>query len=99
MKPSPASISALIESWPTIGEFASDVGCGYEAARQMRRRERIAPEHWPQVIAASARRGINVSLEWLANTRASAPVSSSRPVADRAAGSVSLAEPAVAEGC
>ncbi|TIO28765.1 MAG: hypothetical protein E5X93_09430, partial [Mesorhizobium sp.] len=41
----PTSISGLIDSWQSIGAFAADVGCGYEAARQMRRRGRIAPQH------------------------------------------------------
>jgi hypothetical protein len=54
----PQTISALIDAWPTITEFAAEVGCGYEAARQMRRRESIAPEHWERVIDAAGKRGI-----------------------------------------
>ncbi|TPI19837.1 hypothetical protein [Mesorhizobium sp. B4-1-1] len=54
----PADIPELIDSWQSIGAFAADVGCGYEAARQMRRRGRIAPQHWPHVVAASRRHGI-----------------------------------------
>lgn len=70
MTQEPASVSALIAVWPTIAEFASDVGCGYEAARQMRRRESIAPDHWPTVIAAADRKGIEgVTFEWLARQR------------------------------
>lgn len=70
MTQEPASVSALIALWPTIAEFASDVGCGYEAARQMRRRESIAPDHWPSVIAAADRKGIaGVTFEWLARQR------------------------------
>ncbi|WP_245429337.1 hypothetical protein [Mesorhizobium sp. WSM3860] len=69
----PTSISGLIDSWQSIAAFAADVGCGYEAARQMRRRGRIAPQHWPHVVAASRRRGIaGVSYEWLAGRRAAA---------------------------
>ncbi|WP_278088262.1 hypothetical protein [Mesorhizobium sp. WSM4989] len=69
----PTSISGLIDSWQSIGAFAADVGCGYEAARQMRRRGRIAPQHWPHVVAASRRRGIaGISYEWLAGHRAAA---------------------------
>jgi len=68
----PPSISLLIDRWQSIGAFAADVGCGYEAARQMRRRGRIAPQHWPHVVAASRRRGIDgVSYEWLAGRAAS----------------------------
>ncbi|MDX8483331.1 hypothetical protein RFN28_33515 [Mesorhizobium sp. VK24D] len=68
----PTSIAALIDRWQSVGAFAADVGCGYEAARQMRRRGRIAPQHWPHVVAASRRRGIaGVSHEWLAGRVAS----------------------------
>jgi hypothetical protein len=69
---SPSSISGLIGRWRSIGAFAADVGCGYEAARQMRRRGRIAPQHWPHVVAASRRLGVaGVSYEWLAGHWAS----------------------------
>lgn len=67
----PATISSLIDTWSTIAEFATEVGCGYEAARQMRRRESIAPEHWAKVIDAAAAKGIaGVTYEWLARQRA-----------------------------
>ncbi len=70
----PTSISALIEEWPTITEFAAEVGCGYEAARQMRRRQSISPDHWPKVVAVSKERGIEgVTFEWLAQQRAAQP--------------------------
>ena len=61
----PTSIPGLIDQWPTITDFAADVGYGYEAARQMRRRQHIAPQHW--VAAASHQRGIaSVNCKWLA---------------------------------
>ncbi len=76
MKPEPDSIPALIAEWPTIVEFASAVGCGYEAARQMRRRGSIAPEHWNNVVAASQSRKIEgITFEWLARQRVDAPAS------------------------
>lgn len=66
----PTSITALIDMWPTIGEFATAVGCGYEAARQMRRRNSIAPEHWSKVVEASKAEQIEgVTFEWLALSR------------------------------
>ena len=66
----PSSISALIDKWKTIAEFAADVGCGYEAARKMRERNSIAPEHWGKVVEASAARDIEgVTYEWLARQR------------------------------
>ena len=73
MSNTPVSISDLISRWPTIGEFAASIGCGYEAARQMRKRESIAPEHWGNVISAAKRRGIKgVTMEWLAAQRVAA---------------------------
>lgn len=69
----PNSISDLIGRWETIGKYAEDVGCGYEAARQQRRRESIAPEHWENVVTAAARKGIpGVTMEWLAKQRVAA---------------------------
>ncbi|MBB4005829.1 hypothetical protein [Allorhizobium taibaishanense] len=62
-----STISELIDQWPTIADFASAVGCGYEAARQMRRRGSIAPKHWARVVDASAAQGIEeISFAWLA---------------------------------
>ncbi len=70
MMETPRTIPDLIDRWGKISEFARDVGCGYEAARQMRRRESIAPEHWEQVVAASERRGIKgITFVWLASQR------------------------------
>ncbi|RUU05264.1 hypothetical protein EOD23_15505 [Mesorhizobium sp. USDA-HM6] len=72
MPAQPTSISGLIDRWQSIGAFAANIGCSYEAARQMRRRGRIAPQHWPHVAVASRRLGIaRVSYEWLAGHRAS----------------------------
>jgi len=69
----PTSISDLIAKWETIGKFADDVGCGYEAARQMRRRQSIAPEHWANVVGACERKGVpGVTMEWLASQRVAA---------------------------
>lgn len=72
MSKTPTSISILIDQWETIGEFAADVGCGYEAARQMRLRESISPRHWNGVIAAAARKEIKgIDWEWLATRHTS----------------------------
>lgn len=72
MSNEPTSISELIDEFKTITAFANEVGCGYEAARQMRRRQSIAPEHWSSVVSACERRSVKgVSFEWLAKQRAS----------------------------
>lgn len=72
-KMAPSSISDLIAKWPAIGDFADAIGCGYEAARKMRDRESIAPDHWERVIAAAANKGIEgVTYEWLHRQRVAA---------------------------
>lgn len=71
----PSSVPALIDRWRFISEFAADIGCGYEAARQMRRRESIAPEHWSRVVDAATQKGIpGVTLDWLAEQRSRSSV-------------------------
>lgn len=69
----PTNIPDLIARWDKLTEFAAAVGCGYEAARKMRDRSSIAPEHWSNIIAASEDRGVpGISYEWLAKQRADA---------------------------
>jgi hypothetical protein len=48
----------IINLWPTIADFASDIGVGYEAAKAMRRRGSIPPGYWVRTVDAAARRGI-----------------------------------------
>lgn len=64
------STKDLINNWKTIREFSDDVGCGYEAARKMRDRNSIAPEHWNNVLMASKSKGLNwVTVDWLIKLR------------------------------
>lgn len=63
----PSSVSELIDRWETIGAFATDAGCGYEAARKMRSRGSIAPRNWDGVIAAANEKGIpGIDIQWMA---------------------------------
>lgn len=63
----------IINLWPSLSAFADDLGFKYGTAKKMRRRQRIAPVHWPSVAEAAAQRGIeNVTFELLANTYAAA---------------------------
>lgn len=48
----------IINLWPTIADFASDIGVGYEAAKAMRRRGSIPPGYWVRTVEAAERRGI-----------------------------------------
>jgi hypothetical protein len=82
MDAAPTSIPELIDRWKTIRAFAVDIGCGYEAARQMRRRGTIAPDHWRRVVDACRERGVaGVTFEWLAQHRAN-EIALGRPVND-----------------
>ena len=53
------TLTDMIDAWPSIAEFAADAGCGYEAARQMRRRASIPPAYWLRIIDAAERRKLD----------------------------------------
>ena len=53
----------LILRWPTVADFARDIGVPYETARKMRTRNNIIHEHWSDVLAAARDRGIELTLE------------------------------------
>jgi len=70
----PATIPDLIAKWDKLVEFSEAAGCGYEAARKMRDRASIAPEHWDKVIAASKEKGVEgINYEWFVRQRANEP--------------------------
>lgn len=50
-------LSPIFDVWPSLADFARDVGIGIEAAKQMRKRQSIAVRHWPAIIRAAAGRG------------------------------------------
>lgn len=56
----------IINIWPTVADFARDVGIPYSLAKCWRRRGSIPAAHWVAVIRAADRRGLPVSLETLA---------------------------------
>jgi hypothetical protein len=51
--------SDLINLWPSLTDFASDIGVGYESAKAMRRRSSIPSGYWKYMVAAADRRGIS----------------------------------------
>ncbi|MBL4665001.1 MAG: hypothetical protein JKY23_03470 [Nitrospinaceae bacterium] len=70
----PHDIRNLIDCWSSIAAFQEDMGCNYEAARQMRYRNSISPAHWGKVIEIAARSGVEgVTLEWLTALREDVP--------------------------
>ena len=59
---------SVIDSWPSIQEFADDLGVKYVTAQLMRHRDSIAAKHWkPVVVAARKRRLSGITLDLLAS--------------------------------
>ena len=48
---------AIIGMWPTVADFARDVGVDYECARAWKSRNSIQPWHFAAVVAAAHLRG------------------------------------------
>ena len=47
----------IISCWPSLSEFAADIGVQYTTARAIRRRGAIPARYWPAVINHAVRRG------------------------------------------
>jgi hypothetical protein len=61
----PTSFSDLINQWGSVANFASDLGCEYQAARKMKTRNSIAPKYWNKLSDIARKkeiRGANVKL-------------------------------------
>lgn len=59
--------SDIINEWPSLSDFAEDLGVQYGTAKAMRRRNSIPPEYWMTVVNAARKRKIKaVKLESLA---------------------------------
>lgn len=59
--------SDIINLWPSLGDFADDIGVQYGTAKAMRRRNSIPSDRWYLVVSKAKDRKINgVSLEALA---------------------------------
>lgn len=64
----------IINKWPSLSDFADDLGVQYGTAKAMRRRGSIPPEHWMTVVTKASEREIEgVSLEVLAAAVAKQP--------------------------
>lgn len=84
------TFSDIIMRWPSLREFADDLGVPYVTAQVMKHRDSIAAEHWSAVVAgARARKIKGVSFELLA--RLKAEKAGRRPLAGKAA---TMARPA-----
>ncbi|WP_090229610.1 hypothetical protein [Filomicrobium insigne] len=60
------SFRDLIDAWPNLREFGSDIGVGENTAKGMRRRDSIHSAYWDDVVTGARCRDIDgVSLELL----------------------------------
>lgn len=67
------SHASIIDMWPSLAEFAADLGVPYGTAKAMRRRASIPANHWAAVVKKAQERDIaSVTLEALAEAKASA---------------------------
>lgn len=58
----PASFADILSHWKTHAALSRELGVLYVTAQAMRKRKSIGDQHWPVVIEAMARRGINLSV-------------------------------------
>lgn len=75
-----STFRSIIDKWPSISEFAADLGVKYVTAQLMRHRNSIASRHWNNVVIAARRREIaGVTLEVLAAIEAGQPAPEPKP--------------------
>lgn len=63
--------TAMIGLWPSLTDFAADIGVSYGTAKAMRRRGSIPAEYWKAVVEGARRRDLDVTFEALAEAVAS----------------------------
>lgn len=51
--------SDIINRWPTLTDFADDIGVPYVTAKAMRRRGSIPSCYWVRVVGAAHKRAIS----------------------------------------
>lgn len=65
----------IIDKWPTLSAYASDIGVAYVTAQVMRYRGSIHVRHWDAVVDAALKRGWqDVTHELLSRTKPKAPI-------------------------
>jgi hypothetical protein len=65
------SVESLLRRWPSVSEFARDIGIAPNHAQTMKARGSIPVEYWPATIAAAKARHIGgVTAECLMNLHA-----------------------------
>jgi len=59
------TVANVIRLWPSVGEFAADLGVSAFAAYKMRDRNAIRAKHWPTLLSSAQRRGLAVDAHTL----------------------------------
>lgn len=82
----PADHRAVIALWPSLGEYADDIGAEYGTAKQHRRRNSIPDAYRSAVVSAARRRKFaGISFELLTKTAPDIRARRKQPVAAEAA--------------
>lgn len=55
----------IISKWPSISDFAEDIGVEENTAKQMRTRNSVNGKYWTPMVKAAKARGINLTHEQL----------------------------------
>lgn len=65
------TFSGIIDKWPSLQEFAEDIGVKYVTAQVMRHRNSIDSKHWKALVCGAEKRLFaDVTLEALAEIAA-----------------------------
>lgn len=82
---------SIIDAWPSLREFAADIGASYNTTKHIRRRGRIPAEYWTRLVEAAGRRQLTgVDFEMLARLY-SAPSEDVEQSPERTLGTEALA--------
>ncbi len=72
----------VIDKWPSLRDFAADIGVQYVTAQVMRWRGSINADHWDAVVQAAKQRGFDgITIELLAKLKRDAKARPSRRAA------------------
>ena len=55
----------IISKWPSVSDFADDIGVEENTAKQMRTRNSVNGKYWLPMVRAAEKRGIKLTLEQL----------------------------------
>lgn len=64
------SFEQIINAWPSIGEFANDMGVNVETARGWRKRDSIPAKYWKRLLNKASQRNISISADILVDLAA-----------------------------